>query len=55
MNAAMWENRSFDNQIFVRGRFSYINDIITTSFMQTPIPIFRLENVLPTYFDIEIA
>jgi hypothetical protein len=55
MNVTMWEHRNFDNKIFRCGKVYYSSSVIITNFVQTLIPNCWFENVVPTYFGIEIA
>jgi hypothetical protein len=50
----MWKHRTFDSQILGCGKVFYSNSIISIIFMLTPISNCWSENVLPTYFGIEI-
>jgi hypothetical protein len=53
MNAAMWERRTFDNEIFGRGKVFYSNSTVITNLVQTLIPNCWFKNVFPTYSGIE--
>jgi hypothetical protein len=51
----MWGHFIFDSQIFGCGKIYYSNSIIITNFVQILTPNCLFENVIPTYFGIEIS
>jgi hypothetical protein len=51
----MWEYCTFVNQIFECGKVYYSDSIINSDFVQTLIPNRWFENILPTFFGIEIS